>query len=92
MIFVLYGIQRGALEPVQRTFVAELAPSHLRASVIGAFQMTTGILALPSSFLAGFLWDNVGRNTPLFLSILLTSAAMILLLFTKEPLSEKVHE
>jgi len=83
-IFILYGIQKGALDPVQKTMVAELAPPDLRASTLGSFQMVQGLIALPSSFIAGLLWDQVSPLAPFYFSAALTVIAMILLYFTHE--------
>jgi MFS family permease len=83
-VFVLFGVHKAALEPVQRTLVAELCPPQYRASVIGGFQMVVGLCALPASVVAGWLWDRVGRFSPFYLSIGLTAAAAFLLLFVKE--------
>lgn len=83
-IFALYGLHKAALEPVQRTIVAELAPQPYRASVIGGFQMVIGLCALPASLAAGFLWDKLGRDAPFHLSLGLTAVAALLLLFVKE--------
>ena len=84
LLFVLYGVHKAALEPVQKTIVAELAPQPFRASVLGGFQMVIGLCALPASVLAGFLWDKAGRRVPFYLSLGLTGAAALLLLFVKE--------
>jgi MFS family permease len=83
-LFVLFGVHKAALEPVQKTIVAELAPQPFRASVLGAFQMVIGLCALPASVLAGFLWDKAGRRVPFYLSLGLTGTAALLLLFVKE--------
>jgi MFS family permease len=64
--------------------VAELAPPAYRASVLGAFQMVVGLAALPASLLAGLLWDKAGRRVPCWVSLGLTAAAALLLLFVKE--------
>lgn len=82
--FLLYGAHRGALEPVQKTFVCELAPSHLRASSLGGFQMVTGLCALPASLIAGVLWESLGVAAPFLFSLLLTMGASAMLLFLKE--------
>lgn len=82
--FVLYGLHRGAAEPVQKTLVAELAPHRYRASTLGAFQMVIGLCALPASLIAGLLWDRVGILTPFYLSLALTILAAFMLLFVKE--------
>ena len=83
--FVLYGIHRAALEPVQKAFVAELAPADLRASTLGGFQMVVGVCALPSSVLAGVLWDKVSPGLPLLVSLVLTVIATVLLMFVQQP-------
>ncbi len=82
--FVLYGLHKGAIEPVQKAFVSELAPRAYRASSLGGFQMVVGLCALPSSLLAGILWDGIGAFVPLYASIGLTTIASVLLIFVKE--------
>ena len=84
LIFVFYGIHKAALEPVQKTLVTELSPSDHRASSLGGFQMIIGFCALPASLGAGWLWDRLGDVAPFALSLGLTAAAAILLLFVKE--------
>jgi MFS family permease len=86
LAFFLYGLHKAALEPVQKTFVAELAPAQYRASALGGFQMVTGLCALPASLTAGLLWDKIGMFIPLFLSLGLTAAATVMLIFVKEKL------
>jgi len=83
-LFVLYGVHKAALDPVQKTIVAELAPQPFRASVLGGFQMVIGLAAFPASLIAGLLWDKAGRQVPFYLSLGLTGAAALLLLFVKE--------
>jgi MFS family permease len=77
--FVFYGFYKGAIDPVQRAFVSELAPSEYKASVLGAFQMMIGFTALAASFLAGLLWDMFGSSAPFYLSIILSLMSLILL-------------
>ena len=84
LAFFLYGLHKAALEPVQRTFVAELAPAQYRASALGGFQMVTGLCALPASMAAGLLWDRIGMLVPLFLSLGLTIISTVMLTFVKE--------
>lgn len=83
-LFISYGLHKGALEPVQKTLVSELAPAEYRASTLGAFQMITGLFALPASFLAGLLWVALGNYVPFYLSLFLTVIASLLLLFVRE--------
>ncbi|MCX6710143.1 MAG: MFS transporter [Candidatus Woesearchaeota archaeon] len=82
--FVLYGIHKGILDPVQRTFVSELAPEKYRASALGLFQMVIGMCALPSSLIAGIVWDKFGFLAPFCISLALTIPSILLLTYVKE--------
>ena len=84
ILFVLYGLHKGALDPVQRTLVTEICPPEFRASALGAFQMIIGLCALPASLTAGLLWERFGSAVPFALSAVLTAAAAVLLLKVKE--------
>ncbi len=83
-MFVLYGLHKAALEPAQKTLVAELAPPDYKASSLGAFQMVIGLCALPASLIAGLLWDKAGITSPFYLSLALTLACLCLLALVKE--------
>jgi len=84
ILFVLYGMHKAALEPVQRTLVTEICPVCFRASALGAFQMIIGLCAFPASFLAGLLWEKFGAAVPFAVSLVLTAAAATALVFVKE--------
>lgn len=84
LVFLLYGAHKGALEPVQRSFVCELAPLKFRASCLGGFQMITGLCALPASFLAGILWTTLGMFAPFYFSLTLTVLAGVMLTFVRK--------
>ena len=88
LTFVLYGMHKGALEPVQKSFVSELAPKDFRASGLGVFQLVTGLCALPSSFIAGLLWDQFGPSVPFLLSLVLTAISIAMLPFVRENKSD----
>jgi MFS family permease len=84
LLFVLYGLHKAAIDPIQRTFVSELAPTSYRASILGAFQMIVGLCALPASVIAGLLWVSFDKFTPFYFSLGLTILATVLILFVKE--------
>lgn len=87
LTFLLYGAHKGALEPVQKTFVSELSPTKFRASCLGGFQMITGLFALPASLMAGLLWESFGIFAPFYFSLCLTLISSIMLLFIKKSAS-----
>jgi MFS family permease len=82
--FIFYGLHRASMEPVQKTLVSELSPEGLRASTLGAYQMVIGLCAFPSSFVAGLVWQNLDKMTPLHLSLMLTILSGVLLSLVKE--------
>lgn len=83
---VLYGLHNAAMDTVQKTLVAELAPEQHRATGIGGFQMVIGLCALPGSLIAGLLWESAGGPAAAFMySISLATVALLLLLFIREP-------
>ena len=84
LLFVLYGLYRAALEPVQKTFISELSPTRYRASTMGAFQMITGLISLPAGIIAGLLWESIGPWAPFSFSLSLSIVSLILLVFIKE--------
>ncbi|MGA2330859.1 MAG: MFS transporter [Syntrophales bacterium] len=84
LAFALYGLHKGILDTVQTTFVSELSPESYRATGLGVFQMAVGLCALPASLVAGLLWDQISIFAPLYLSLVLTLVATLLLIFVKE--------
>lgn len=86
--FILFGLHKGALEPSQKTLVSEMAPPEYKASTLGGFQMMIGLCALPASFMAGLLWDKMGKNSPFYLSAGLSLIAILMLFFVKDPFEE----
>jgi predicted MFS family arabinose efflux permease len=86
--FVLYGIHKGGINVIQKAFVSELSPKEFRASSLGAFQLITGLCALPASLIAGVLWTAVNPLIPFFVSLLLTTVSAVMLYFVKEDFIE----
>jgi len=59
-LFLLYGIYFGLTEGVEKAFVADLVPEHLRGTAYGVFNFAIGVGAFPASAIMGFLWDWAG--------------------------------
>ncbi len=84
LALICYGASIGAAVPAQKSLVAELAPTDLRASFLGVYQLVTGFAALFASVLAGFLWFLFLPQTPFLVALSLTVVAALLLPFVKE--------
>lgn len=84
LAFIFYGTHKAALETVQKTLVAELAPPQYKASTLGGFQMIIGLCALPASLIAGILWEKIDLLTPFYFSLVLTIISSLMLLVVRE--------
>ncbi|KAA0000091.1 MAG: MFS transporter [Thermoplasmata archaeon] len=57
ILFALYGIVYAIVDGNQRAYVSDLSPERLRATALGTFHTVIGLASLPSSLIAGFLWQ-----------------------------------
>jgi MFS family permease len=57
VLFALYGMVYAIIDGNQRAFVADLSSQELRATALGTFHTASGLMALPASLIAGFLWQ-----------------------------------
>ena len=60
LLYGLYGVYYGLAQGNATALVADLVPAHLRGTAYGTYHAAIGILAFPSSLLAGILWQGVG--------------------------------
>ncbi len=60
-LFIFYGLYQGIFRAVGKAFASDFVPDHLRASGIGWYSTTVGLLQLVASVVAGLLWDRVGH-------------------------------
>lgn len=59
-LFLGYGIYFGLTEPVERAWVAQLAPKEARGGAFGLYHGAVGITALPASILFGVIYAAFG--------------------------------
>jgi MFS family permease len=77
VLFACYGIYYGIVEGVAKAFVADLVPAERRGTAYGYYQGVVGLMLLPASVLAGWLWDTVSPATPFYLGAGLAFVAML---------------
>ncbi len=88
-LFVLYGLHQGAFRTVGKAFASDFVPGHLRASGIGWYSTTVGLLQLLASLIAGSLWDRVGHRSVFELGAvcaMLGAVALVLLVPAANPM------
>jgi MFS family permease len=61
-LFGFYGLYQGIFRAVGKAFAADFLSDHLRASGIGWYSTTVGLLQLVASVVAGLLWDRIGHT------------------------------
>ena len=59
-LFLGYGVYFGLTEPVERAWVATLAPEESRGSAFGFYHGAIGMTALPASLIFGFIYATAG--------------------------------
>jgi MFS family permease len=60
-LFIFYGSYQGIFRVVGKAFAADFVPEQLRASGVGWYSTTIGLLQLVASVVSGLLWDRVGH-------------------------------
>jgi MFS family permease len=61
ILFIFYGLFQGIFRSVGKAFASDFVPERQRASALGWYSTTVGLLALGASVVAGLLWDRVGH-------------------------------
>ena len=81
--FAIYGISFAMFDSVQRAYVVDFAPEHLRATALGTFHAAVGLVALPGGYIAGMLWDTIGPKATFVYGLTLAVISSLLLLSVK---------
>jgi MFS family permease len=80
----LWGLHMGFSQGILASLVADKAPTELKGTAFGIFNLVSGLCVLIASVLAGWLWQNMGSSSTFLTGALLATAALFLLLFKKQ--------
>jgi len=87
LLYVVYGLYYGLAHGTANAMVADLVPDHLRGTAYGTYHAVIGLLAFPSSLIAGILWEGAGGwpgfgpSAPFFFGGALALIAALLMAF-----------
>lgn len=80
---VLWGLHMGITQGLLATMVADTAPSDLRGTAFGFFNLLSGLTLLIASALAGLLWDSLGASYTFYTGALFCLLTLAVLLCTR---------
>lgn len=80
-LFAFYGLYFATTEGVAKAFVADMVSPDHRGRAYGIYNTAIGLVALPASFIAGFLWDKVSPAAPFFFGSAMAFLALTLFIF-----------
>jgi MFS family permease len=86
-LFIFYGLYQGIFRAVGKAFASDFVPEHLRASGVGWYGTTVGLLQLVASVVAGLLWDRVSHAAVFYYggAFAMAGCLALLLLIPKSP-------
>jgi MFS family permease len=79
-LFVSYGLYQGIFRAVGKALAADFVPEELRASGIGWYNATVGLLQLVASLVAGALWDLLGHAAAFYYGAAFAGVGIVALL------------
>ncbi|MBA4312135.1 MAG: MFS transporter [Chlorobiaceae bacterium] len=80
ILFPMYGLYMAMSEGISKAYISNLVPSETRATAIGLFYTSTGIITFFSSLIAGLLWNYIGVSAPFYFGAVCSLIAMVLFL------------
>lgn len=84
-LFLLYGVYFGLSEPVERAWVAALAPATARGGAFGFYHGAVGVAALPASIAFGFVYASLGPGAAFGMGAALAALASVLVSRVPDP-------
>ena len=81
VLFIIYGLFKAATEGVEKALVADYSPVGLAGKAFGWFNLITGIMLLPASFIFGWLYEQYAPLYAFLFSGFCASLAFVLLAF-----------
>lgn len=77
LLYLVYGAYESLTAGVEKAFVADLVSAGKRGTAYGLFNTAIGIAALPSSLIAGALWQEISPAAPFVFGAALSLIAVL---------------
>uniref|UniRef100_A0A7C3MLG9 MFS transporter n=1 Tax=Dictyoglomus thermophilum TaxID=14 RepID=A0A7C3MLG9_DICTH len=82
-LYLIYGIYYSTTEGVAKSLVAHIVDEQNRGTAFGLYNASVGLLAIPASFIAGYLWDKISPSMPFYFGAMCSFIAIILITLFK---------
>ncbi len=86
-MFGMYGVYSALTDTCQKALVSDLIPNEMKGTGYGLYHAVLGIMLLPASVIAGYLYDRVSPGAPFYFGSvmsLIAAALMIMFLFVNK--------
>lgn len=80
VLYAFYGLYYALTEGAGKALVAELVPDEQRGGAYGLYNASIGIMALPASLIAGWLWTRISPAAPFAFGAVIAALALLALL------------
>ncbi|HIH95913.1 MAG TPA: MFS transporter [Thermoplasmata archaeon] len=81
ILFLLYGVFKASVDPVQRAYISDMVPEDLRPTALGTIHMALDLATLPASLIAGLLMAKFTSSTPFLYGASIGVMASVLLVY-----------
>jgi MFS family permease len=78
-MFVMYGLYSALTDTCQKSLVSDLIPKEMKGTGFGLYHAVLGVMLLPASLIAGYLYDKVSPSWAFYFGSILSAIAMILM-------------
>lgn len=78
VLFAVLGVYIGIFDGSQKAYISEIANPSLKATALGTVATITGLITLPSSLVAGILWDKFGSSATFVFGAVVAIIALVL--------------
>lgn len=81
IIFIMFGIYMGVVDPVSRAYVADLSGKKKKGTAYGIYYLFIGLISMPESILFGFFYETFSYTFAFTFSSILLVICIIIFLF-----------
>lgn len=91
-LFILYGVYSALTDTCQKSLVSDLMAKEMKGTGFGLYHAVLGIMLLPASIIAGYLYDHVSAGSPFYFGSMMSFIAAVLMVIFLYVNRKKKHD